>query len=369
MSAAEVALDVRVVTCVPFLVHLLFERAPYYFHVLTQGATMADDFTNDVTTVGTLALGGLSTGNIETGGDADWFKVSLTVGTTYQFELLGAKSGGGTLGGTAESNLSLFMLDANGASGGSSARTNSAVGDPVLTVTPLASGTYYLQVFNNSFPSNVTGTYPLRASLPEFQRNFIAGTAGNDILTATSWEDVIAGGAGVDVVKFAGLRAEYKIAPASGSGPMSVTREFGDALWDIERIEFDDAGLAYDIIGNAGKVLRSITVLHESRSTAPDFIRKGLALLDSGVSYADYMQQNLNAFVGADATSEKIVTFLYTNVVHQAPPAQAMAFYKAILDDHIWTAGQLATYAADHSINILLSGYSGFRGGLLYSLE
>ena len=45
------------------------------------------------------SVGGPVHGSIEPPLDTDWFKVSLTAGQTYQFDLKGADGGGGTLPG------------------------------------------------------------------------------------------------------------------------------------------------------------------------------------------------------------------------------------------------------------------------------
>src|SRR5438105_2627652 len=60
-----------------------------------------DDFRNSYNDsslpLGSLAPGGSSTGNVETGGDIDYFAISLVAGRTYAFNLTGAPGGGGTL--------------------------------------------------------------------------------------------------------------------------------------------------------------------------------------------------------------------------------------------------------------------------------
>src|SRR2546423_1871098 len=60
-------------------------------------ASMADDFASTTSTTGAVSVGGSTSGNIETAGDTDWFKITLTGGHTYQFDLKGSPSGNGTL--------------------------------------------------------------------------------------------------------------------------------------------------------------------------------------------------------------------------------------------------------------------------------
>ena len=56
-----------------------------------------DDYAASTATTGTVAIGGSTAGNIERAGDADWFRVLLTEGTTYRFHLEGSDTAQGTL--------------------------------------------------------------------------------------------------------------------------------------------------------------------------------------------------------------------------------------------------------------------------------
>ena len=49
-----------------------------------------DDFTAGTDTTGAVAVGGSTTGEIETYGDQDWFAVTLEAGKVYQFDLKGS---------------------------------------------------------------------------------------------------------------------------------------------------------------------------------------------------------------------------------------------------------------------------------------
>ena len=58
---------------------------------------MSDDYTSNTQTTGAVTVGGSTTGDIETGGDQDWFEVTLEAGKTYQIDLEGSRTGEGTL--------------------------------------------------------------------------------------------------------------------------------------------------------------------------------------------------------------------------------------------------------------------------------
>ena len=62
---------------------------------VSEGAT--DDLPADTTTTGEVDVGGEVTGDVENTTDADWFRVDLEAGKTYQIDQKGLYSGRGTL--------------------------------------------------------------------------------------------------------------------------------------------------------------------------------------------------------------------------------------------------------------------------------
>ncbi len=58
---------------------------------------MVDDYSASTSTTGAVAVGGSATGEVETGGDQDWFAVTLEAGRTYRIDLEGSHTGAGTL--------------------------------------------------------------------------------------------------------------------------------------------------------------------------------------------------------------------------------------------------------------------------------
>ena len=114
------------------------------------GPSLVDDFAASTSTTGTVAVGGTQSGSIETGSDVDWFRVSLTAGTSYRIDLRGSASSGGTLSdpflALRNSSGTLLVDDDDSGTGL----------DSQLTYTPTASGTYYIAA---SAFSTSTGTY------------------------------------------------------------------------------------------------------------------------------------------------------------------------------------------------------------------
>jgi Ca2+-binding RTX toxin-like protein len=120
-----------------------------------------DDFSSDTLTNGVVTVGDSVTGNIETSGDRDWFRVDLVAGTVYAIYLNGL-----TL---PDSYLSVYdaagnLLDDNDDGG--------AGFDSFLHFTPEATNTYFLEA---SDISNEIGTYILSVNAPSVAPDFIGG--------------------------------------------------------------------------------------------------------------------------------------------------------------------------------------------------
>ena len=76
---------------------LLHRGGTYTLSVTDVTDGVPDDFAAGTGTSGAVAVGGSATGEIEFGGDRDWFAVELGAGRIYQIDLKGSRSGAGTL--------------------------------------------------------------------------------------------------------------------------------------------------------------------------------------------------------------------------------------------------------------------------------
>ena len=110
-------------------------------YTLYVSAVVNDDYSASTGTSGTVAVGGSVIGEIETEGDRDWFAVSLNGGTTYRFDLKGARTGDGAL----------FDPDISGIHHSSGAYVDGTADDDGgvglnsrVLFTPGTSGTYYV---------------------------------------------------------------------------------------------------------------------------------------------------------------------------------------------------------------------------------
>ncbi|MGD9982088.1 MAG: Ig-like domain-containing protein, partial [Hyphomonadaceae bacterium] len=120
----------------------------------TGGAGSGDDYAGSTATTGSVTVNGaVVSGNIETAGDTDWFRVNLVAGQRYQFDLIGA--GSKPLGDTylvlRDSAGNILAFDDDSGDGLNS----------LLAYTALTTGVFYLEA--RAYDPSVTGTYTLQA--------------------------------------------------------------------------------------------------------------------------------------------------------------------------------------------------------------
>ena len=166
-----------------------------------------------MTTTGTLSVGGSTTGSVETVGDRDWFRVSLTSGQWYEFDLQGSPTGHGTLADT-------FLDLRNSAGTVITSDDDGGVGlESQIKYFATSSGTYYLSA--RGFSSN-TGTFTLSGAVipapPTF--NALAVAADN----GASGDTFTAGGTGV---------AGDTITLLDGATAVGTTIVAGDGTWSL----------------------------------------------------------------------------------------------------------------------------------------
>jgi hypothetical protein len=336
-------------------------RAEGSYTLAASVSLIQDDFRGDTATTGRVTVGSNSIGNFELAGDADAFRVELSAGVKYTFELLGAKLGGGT----ATAGLRLSVSDSAGLQLPAAYR-GYVSGDAVYTYTASASGTYYLTASGTS-----QGTYTVKASVSTIPSYTVTGTAANEIFHTTSGDDTIKGEDGLDIVRFIGPRSAYEVVRPIAGLNTTVRGLLGqgiDELRGIERLEFTDKGIAVDFAGSAGHVARAIGAIFGGQTfNMPEYVAESLALLDQGMSYEAFMQRNLDTILGAKASSEAIVGLLYRNVRGMDPPTAAMNYYASLLNDGAMTPGQLGVFAANHDLNLIkVIGLE--KSGLSYSV-
>ena len=129
-----------------------FGRGTYTLSSTLLSAAPVDDYADNTSTTGYLAVGGSTTGNLEVRGDRDWFAIDLQAGAQYRFNL-----NGNTL-----SDTYLRLLNSNGNLIAENDDANSTLNSAIV-FTADSSGRFYLSA--GAYGDSGTGTYTLSSTL------------------------------------------------------------------------------------------------------------------------------------------------------------------------------------------------------------
>ena len=135
--------------------------------------THTTETTETTATTGRVAVDGSVRGEIDHGGDRDWFAVTLEAGTAYRIDLEGSPSGAGTLSDPYLRGI----YDSDGNLIGGTTDDHSGAGlNSRMSFTPGEDGTYYVSAGGDG---HYTGTYTLSVTeLPSDPHTAGTGTTG-----------------------------------------------------------------------------------------------------------------------------------------------------------------------------------------------
>ena len=166
------------------------------------------------------------------------------------------------------------------------------------------------------------------------------GGSGNDTLDGGLGDDTIEGGDGLDtaIIRDALGNALLEVA-ASGVGAVSSS-DGDDALYGVERVQFDDGILALDLDGHAGQAYRLYRV---ALDRAPDEGGLGywISALDTGKSdlslvASSFIQSAEFRTIYGDPGSvsdTQFVTLLYANALDRAPDQGGLEYWLNALNN------------------------------------
>ena len=194
----------------------------------------------------------------------------------------------------------------------------------------------------------------------------LTGNPANNRLQGGAGNDTIDGGLGLDTAVYLNPRANYTVTKTTTGWRVTdtVSSDGTDTLQSIERLSFANRQVALDLDGHAGSVVRIIGAVFGDTAVLahPDFVGIGLYYMDTlGYSEPALAGLALNAQLGATPTPEQVVTLLYTNLTHQAPPAAVRDAYVNQLKTSAFTYASLTDWAAQYpqnAANIQLTGLS-----------
>ena len=177
-----------------------------------------------------------------------------------------------------------------------------------------------------------------------------------DLYTNTPSKDNVDGGPGIDTVVYDKPIANYVVSPGVNGIEVSSANysEGSDWLLNIERLQFKDKGLAFDLEGHAGIAAKTLgLVFGQEAVSVPKYMGICLDYLDNKqMTAAQLMHEALAVRLGADAqNAEKLVSFLYERLTGSVPIQSEKDKYVSWIASGAYTADTLAVFASELSLN------------------
>jgi len=225
-------------------------------------------------------------------------------------------------------------------------------GTGVISSLEYATPTPISLVLNNWINNHLDGDNFINITALMEQNDYINTGSGNDTIVAGSGNDTIDGGVDIDTVYYNETFENYTVAVADTALDVTFTiDESIDSLSNVERLNFSDVNLAFDISGHAGITAKILGATFGSESVLnPAYISVGLNSLDNGMSYEALLGYAISA-AGA-RTSEEVVNLLWENVVDSLPNDYWFSFFVERLDNGTYTPSSFGMLATEHELNI-----------------
>ncbi len=185
-----------------------------------------------------------------------------------------------------------------------------------------------------------------------------------DTLVNTPSKDNYDGGPGIDTVVYNGPIANYVV--ATGVNGMEVSSanysEGSDWLLSIERLQFADKGLAFDLDGHAGIAAKTLSLVFGPEAVrVPQYMGICLDYLDNkNLTAEQLMREALSVRLGADAVNtDKVVSFLYERLTGAQPVQIEKDKYVGWITSGAYTAESLAVFASELALNPVVAQLTG----------
>jgi len=169
-----------------------------------------------------------------------------------------------------------------------------------------------------------------------FEGGDLRGSPRSESFFVSHFADYIEGGDGFDRVQYSGRRSDYMITVNKGDTVVTQTERpwDRDVLKQIERIQFTDATLETDTVGNAGQAYRVYKAAFNRDPMNGDTkglgywiaqIDKGMNLTEVAARFVD--SNEFRSLYGTNPTNEQFLTKLYTNVLGRQPEASGFNWW------------------------------------------
>lgn len=196
----------------------------------------------------------------------------------------------------------------------------------------------------STWDNDLTNGHVYRAN---FGGDRLLGSSGADTFYASTGNDQFDGADGLDTAVFTDARAVYDVHVSGGI--VQVAGQHGTAtLAHIERADFGDGALAFDIAGTAGQAYR---IYQAAFGRTPDTAGLGfwIAAMDQGASLDHVAAQFVASAEFSDtygALDDKgFLTTIYHNVLHREADADGFTFWDNALANGLSRAQMVAQFS------------------------
>jgi Ca2+-binding RTX toxin-like protein len=191
----------------------------------------------------------------------------------------------------------------------------------------------------------------------------LKGFGGNDTFFGGPGNDVIEGGDGLDTAVYSGTFSDknYAINPVwTPNGTKLVVRDFTgtdgtDSLYGIERLQFGNSVIAFDVDGTGGEAYRLYQAAFDRKPDAGGLgfyiaqLDKGVTLVEAARSFID--SPEFIALYGANTSNDSFMSAIYQNVLHRVPDAGGMKFYVDVLNNNQASRAQVLADISESTEN------------------
>ena len=237
--------------------------------------------------------------------------------------------------GTYTSDLSGIFPSGNSNAGVFTGVTYSLNNTPYVTITGL----------------NVKVSEPFNGDSLYSGNDTYIGSTGNDHFYAWPGDDSYSGGAGIDTVHYAALKSDFTV---SSVGNVATVTGLGknDALFDVERINFQEDGSTLALDVNAGQNAGSAYRLYQAAfDRKPD--TAGLNYWVNDLDKGNSLQQVAKGFVDSaefkvlipagDANS--IINNFYLHVLHRDADAAGHKYWEDAMANGMTASEVLVSFS------------------------
>jgi hypothetical protein len=197
----------------------------------------------------------------------------------------------------------------------------------------------------------------------EFSDKTVSLEIADRLLNSPS-KDNFDGGPGIDTVVYNAPLSNYVVSPGVNGMEVSSANnsEGSDWLLSIERLQFKDKGLAFDLDGHAGVAAKTLGLVFGLEAVGvPQYMGICLDYLDNKqMTAAQLMHEALAVRLGADAqNAEKLVSFLYERLTGMTPIQSEKEKYVGWITSGAYTVDSLAVFASELALNPVVAQLTG----------